>query len=202
MVDTFRFYDDGPTVDTTALLNTTIQNFQFCTTMNIFDEEIMYWIRLRSTTWFFRFLVDQYNNSRWLSMFKMTKGSVFCLAKIIKPHIEKKNTKFWLVVSILVRIAYTLFKLMHAKNYTICSEMFTIGWSIVSKILKEVVHAINNCFWHEISWPSIDKLQETQSKFQDLCSLPNVIGILDSAYFSISKPHVSLTNYFYFNTRG
>ena len=38
VLDILNFFDDAPAVDTTALLQTNIQNFQFCSVVNMFDE--------------------------------------------------------------------------------------------------------------------------------------------------------------------
>ena len=197
-----KFVDNSPAVNIVPLLQTSIQNFQFCSAVNMFDEEITYWVRPRSTTWFSRFLIEQYDSSRWLSMFRMTKDAVFALAQMLEPHVQKKDTNYRLAVPVLVRVCCALFKLTHGANYTICSEMFAIGRSTVSKILREVVQAINECCRDEIKWPCIDKLCEIQDKFQDLCSLPGVVGAIDGVHFSISKPCVSPAEYFYFKKGG
>jgi len=65
--------------------------------------------------------------------------------------------------------------------------MFTIGRNIVCKILREVVHAINNTLKHEVLWPSPPKHRRTQLKFKDLHSLPTIIGAIDGMYVAIAK---------------
>ena len=84
----------------------------------------------------------------------------------------------------------------------ICSELFAIGRSTVSKILWEVVHAINDTFRHEISWPTGDRMLETQEKFLDLCSLPAVVGAIDGMQVSIAKPNFGAIDYYYFKSGG
>lgn len=137
-------HDRAPS-DTVELLLSTFQNFNFCSSLNVFHDEVQYWVKPRSTTWFSRFLLQQYDNNRWISMFRMTKPAVFALSQVLRPNIERKNTTYRLAVPVLVRVACTLFKLTHGANLTVCSKMFAIGRSTVSKILREVVHAINEC---------------------------------------------------------
>lgn len=80
--------------------------------------------------------------------------------------------------------------------------MFTVRRSTVSKILREVVNAINETLRQEILWPTGQRLRETQAKFSDLCGLPGVVGAIDGTHISISKPQVGATDYFYFKSGG
>jgi hypothetical protein len=148
-----------------SMLRTTLHNYRICTAFMFFEEDLGFWVKPRSTTWFSCFLLEQYDNNRWVQMFRMTKPAVFALAGLLKPHVEKADTKYRLAVPVIVRVACTLFKLSHAANYTICSEMFAIGRSTVSKLLREVVHAINVTMRHKIVWPSGDRLHEKQTNF-------------------------------------
>jgi hypothetical protein len=49
-------------------------------------------VKPRSTTWFYKFLIEQYDNDQWLENFYLTKASVFSLDDLLQPLIEKKNT--------------------------------------------------------------------------------------------------------------
>lgn len=137
-----------------------------------------------------------------MSFFYMTKASVFALTEVVRPHIQKKDTKYRVAIPAVVRVACALFKLMHGVHYSVSSEMFAIGKSTVSKILREVVYAINIYLRHEISWSTIDNLHENEAKFYNLCSLPAVVGAIDGTHISLSKPCFSLADYYYFKRGG
>jgi hypothetical protein len=70
----------------------------------------------------------------------------------------------------------------------ICSEMFGVGTSTVSKMLRDTIHAINEVVRHEIAWLVGFKLVETQNDFKDLCGLPRVVGTIDGTHTRIRKP--------------
>lgn len=108
-----------------------------------------------------------------------TKNSVFTLSELLKPSVEKRNTRYRLAIPVVVRVACTLFKLTHGANLTICSEMYVFGQSTVSKMLREVVYAINDSLKQELKWPTGDKLRDMQEKFASLCSLPALVGAID-----------------------
>lgn len=107
-----------------------------------------------------------------------------------------------MVVLVLIRIACTLFKLSHGASLFICSEMFAVGKSTVSMMLREVVHAINKVLRHENAWPTGQRLLETQAEFRRLYGLPAVVGAIDGTHVSISKPKLGLVDYFYFKSGG
>lgn len=104
----------------------------------------------------------------------------------MRPHVQRDNTRYRLAIPVLIRVACTLFKLAHDANLTVCSEMFATGRSTVSLVLRKVVHAINDTLQSEILWPSGKRLLKTQSKFEDLCGLPGVVGAIDGMHVAIS----------------
>jgi len=78
---------EASVMDTLSLLSTTLHNYRLCFVAYPIIDEISTWVKSRSTIWFSHFLLEEYNNSRWISMFRMTKGSVFALAEILKLDI-------------------------------------------------------------------------------------------------------------------
>ena len=85
-------------------------------------------MKLRSTTWFSWFVIEEYDNDRWSSMFRMTKASVFELSNQLRPLIQKQDTRFRLAIPV-VRVACTLLKLAHATSMRLCSELFA-NWHL------------------------------------------------------------------------
>jgi len=191
-----------PVLNMAALFSSTVNNFRLSCSPFPVNDEVAYWVKSRSTAWFSRFLLEQYDDSRWVAMFRMPKQSVFSLADFLKTDVEKKNTKYRLAVPVLIRVACTLFKLTHGANLTVCSEVFAIGRNTVCKILREVVHAINDNLKQEVCWPSRERIRRNQVRFEELCSLPGVVGAIDGVHVAIAKPSASPADYFHFKTGG
>ena len=135
-------------------------------------------------------------------MFRMSKPAVQSLAAILKPTVQKKNTKYHLAIPIIVRVVCTLFKLSHGASLFICSEMFAIGRNTVSLVLREVVQAINVTLRSEITRPTGEKMLQTEAAFQELCGLLGVLGAIDGTHVSINKSRFGAADYFYFKTGG
>lgn len=138
-----------------------LQTFTLCPTFDLLNDDIRYWVKPRSTTWFSRFLLGEYDSTRWLQTFRMTKPTVFSLAELLTPHVQKKDTNYRLAIPVVIRMACTLFKLTHGTSLFICSEFFAIGKSTVCNILRDVMHAINDTLGHNLSWPTSDRLRDT-----------------------------------------
>jgi hypothetical protein len=134
--------------------------------------------------------------------FRMTKRAVFTLAEILKPHVQKHDTRYRLAIPVIIRVACTLFKLAQGASLLICLEMFVVGTNTVSKMLRETVHAINDVLRHEIVWPTGVKFLETQNAFKDLCGLPGVVGAIDGTHIAIRKPRHGPADYYYFKSGG
>ena len=147
----------GPIEDPLAIISSCLLNLHFPTSLYVLPDDLGFWVKPRSTTWFSRFLMAEYDDRRWLEMFRMTKRSVFALSDLLAPHVRRKDTKYRVVIPVLIRIACTLFKLTHGASLFICSEMFAIGKSTVCSILRDVVHAVNNSLRHNITWPTGDR---------------------------------------------
>ena len=77
---------------------------------------------------------------------------VLCLAFLLSPPIEKKNTNYLRAIPIVVHICCTFYKLAQGASLIQCFESFTVGVTIVCKILHDVVYAINVEFRSQIQW--------------------------------------------------
>jgi len=88
--DPFRLnFDESPVMDTLSLASATLHYFRLSLVPYPMTDEVVWWVKPRSTTWFSRFLLEQYDNSRWLSMFRMTKESVFSLVDLLNHMLRK-----------------------------------------------------------------------------------------------------------------
>jgi hypothetical protein len=121
---------------------------------------------------------------------------------LLRPYIEKRDTCYRLAIPAVVRIAVMLFKLAQGSTLLLCSELFAVGRSTISEIMKEVVMAINVVLRNEIKWLRGVKAIQTQNAFKEVCGLPDVLGAIDCTHISISKPKVGSEDYYHFKSGG
>jgi hypothetical protein len=58
-----------PSFDVDVVTHATLHNFRICNIFSLLDDDLGFWVKPRSTTWFSRFLLDQYDDHRWVKMF-------------------------------------------------------------------------------------------------------------------------------------
>lgn len=187
---------DSQTMDMDGVTHAVLQHWQLWNSLTVLDDDLGNWVKPRSTTWFSRFLLEEYGDDRWIQMFRMTKRSVLSLAQVLKVSIQK-DTNCRLAIPVLVRLACTLFKLSHGVSLLVCSEMFAVEHNTVSIMFRDIVHALNVALRSEISWPTGNALHSTAAEFYQLCGLPGVLGAIDSTQIPISKPEHDSADYYH-----
>jgi hypothetical protein len=195
-------YEQDRNSDVHEFTAASLHTFRLWNVFTMFDVDLGYWIKPRSTTWFSRFLFEEYGHERWITLFRMTKPAIFALSDLLDPHVKKQDTKYRLAIPVLVCVALTLFKLTQGTSLLVCSEMFAVGKNTCSAILRGTVRAINEVLRHEISWPTGEKLQQIQLDFQELCGLPAVAGAIDGTHINISRPKYGAEDYYHFKSGG
>ena len=179
-----------------------LHHFRVTNVLSLFDADLGFWVKPRSTTWFSQFLLGKYDDDWWIHLFHMMKLATFALVELLKPTVDRQNKKYRLAIPKVVRVACILFKLTHGASLFVCSKMFAVGKNMVSLILIDIVFAINKALCQKIAWPSGDYLRQFQVDFFDLCRLPIVNGTINGIHFSICKPRVDVIDYFYFKPNG
>jgi hypothetical protein len=189
-------------VDMNTIVASVLHDFRLAHVRTILDEELGFWVRPRSTTWFSQFLLHEYEDDRWVANFRFTKAAMFRMAAVLAPLCERQDTKYRRAVPMRVRLACALYKLVQGASLLICSEMFAVGQSTVSVCLRDVVHAVNLQFRAKISFPRGNRLLNVMNDFQEFCGLPAVAGAIDGTHICIRKPYVGPEDYFYFKSSG
>lgn len=201
--DTLMYDVAGPQAhDYVSVAEAVFNHFRLWSNLSVVDEDLGFWVKPRSTVWFSRFLLEEYDDHRWVQLFRMTKTSIFSLARLLTPHIQRQDTNYRAAVPVIVRLSCVLFKLSQGASLLICSEMFAIGRSTVSIILREVVHGLNVVLKHEMQWPRGERLNSIVGDFHSLCGLPAVAGAIDGTHFGIKKPRIGSVDYYYFKSGG
>lgn len=103
------------------ITTTALNQWRLFNTLALVDEDLGFWVKPKSTTWFTRFIMQEYDNARWIQMFCMTKRALLALAQHLLPTVKKKDTRYRAAVPVTVKVACTLFKLSHGATLLICS---------------------------------------------------------------------------------
>lgn len=183
-----------------AISAAALHDRQLCCGLLCVTDDLRYWVKPRSTTWFNEFLVNVYDDRRWIQMFRMSKASIAELCNALRPVIQKQETKFRVAIPVEVRVCCAIYKLAQGANIGVCSELFAIGRSTVGKVLREVVRGICLQFKQAIQWPTGQCLRDIMQGFQDWCGLPSVHGAIDCTQIKIRRPNVFAEDYYYYKS--
>ena len=130
----------------------------------------------------------------------MSKQGIFTLARILRPHLQKKDTCYCKAILVVVKVACAFYKLTQGASLLHYSKMFAIGKSMICLAVWDFVCAVNVELQSEISWPKGNSLLTTMANFQEWCGLHSVVGAIDGLHFHIKKPSMMPKDYFYFKT--
>jgi hypothetical protein len=162
------------------------------------SEGDRWWVKCHSITWFEQFALTEYDDHRWIELFRMSKATLLRISERVHPIIGKDDTNFRSCVPTRTRVAAALFKIAHNAHLVIVTELFGLGRSIVGTILREVVGAINIVFGDLIRWPEGGDMQDVVSEFFAFSGMPSVHGAIDYTHISIAKPKICPEDYFYY----
>jgi hypothetical protein len=96
MNDVVLAQEDDPNMATMNV--SSLHTYRLCNLFFVFNEDLGYWVKPRSTTWFTRFLMEQYEDDCWFESLRMSKVVVFNLKELLRSHILKRDTRYRLAV--------------------------------------------------------------------------------------------------------
>lgn len=158
----------------------------------LLNQELSDWVKARSTTWYSKFHMPQYDDKRWIEHFQVSRSFVRQLIEKLKHKMEKKDTKYKCAILVSIRIACSFYKLAHALEYLQCSELFAIGKSIVHLMFRKFVHVVNDVFKAQLRWLERERLFQIMDKFKKLLGLLGIQGAIDAIQIHIQKPKVAI----------
>ena len=124
------------------------------------------------------------------------------LLDLVRPHIEKEDTKFRKAISAAERLAITLRFLATGDSQQALSFSFRVGKATVCKIVAETSDAIYSVLKETyLSPPKIkeDWLRIAQ-EFEDKWNMAHTIGYIDEKHVRTERPKLSGT--LYYNYKG
>jgi hypothetical protein len=81
-------------VNMETIVSSILHDFRISNASALLRAEVGYWVLFRSSAWFSQFLMYEYDDTRWVKNFRMTKDSIFRMADILSPFVQKQDTSF------------------------------------------------------------------------------------------------------------
>jgi hypothetical protein len=103
------------------------------------------------------------------------------------PKLSNENTWYMLVILVEVHITCVLYRLTQRCNLVVCSNLFIVGQSIVSLVIKQIITTINLTFNKLIYWPTWPIWKQLCTWLQTFVGFANIHGAIINTNFFISK---------------
>ena len=145
-------------------------------------------------------MVGLYREGWWKENLRMSRHTFTIIYAVLRPYIEKQNTRMREAISVEKRVAVTVWKLATNIEYRTLSALFGIGRSTVGEIIIETCKAITKLLPRYVKIPRGDSLKEVIKGFEECWGFPQAAGAIDGSHIPIIKPKDSASDYY--NRKG
>ena len=133
----------------------------------------------------------------------MSRDTFTILCDELRPHIERRRTRFRKPVSVEVRVAVTIWRLGTNVEFRTIAELFGLGRSTVGEIVLDTCTCdaiTSHLLPRYVHVPHNDRLKEVVDGFEHRWSFPQTVGAIDGSHIPILKPKDSASDYY--NRKG
>ncbi|XP_042320621.1 protein ALP1-like [Sceloporus undulatus] len=145
-----------------------------------------WWVRPRErSNWWSTEVLQNWDNEMWISNFRMPKETLFVLAGILKPEIQRGESNFRSPISVKQRVAMTIWWLSSPLMYRKVASRFEIGRSTAAEIAIEVCLAMEKLLLRKTV--QLGNYHKIMDGFQKL-GFPHCIGAIDGTHVTVCPP--------------
>jgi len=86
------FNNLNPIVETNTkffLIIVALHHLQLQSCLLVLSQELRHWVKPRSTKLFFRFLLTENDDDRWVENFRLTKSTLFMIVNQLWPYVDE-----------------------------------------------------------------------------------------------------------------
>ncbi|XP_042310056.1 putative nuclease HARBI1 [Sceloporus undulatus] len=137
------------------------------------------------TNWWSDEVLQRWDNDMWVSNFRMSKETLFDLASILRPELERGESRFRSPIPVEKRVALTIWWLSSPLMYRKAASRFEVGISTAAEIAIEVCLAMEKLLLRKTI--QLGNYHTIMDGFQRL-GFPHCIGAIDGTHISVCPP--------------
>lgn len=158
-----------------------------------------YWMLPRPQTSWFEIHYNDRNipEDYFRRQMRMSRNSFDLLLNILRPYIQRENTRLRPCISPERVLAIALYRLAHGGTYENAGVAMNIGKTTAYEAFWDVVDRLHEIRGEYIKFPTTAAETATEiATFQDYSDLPNIAGAIDGTHIKIKRPRQSGHDYF------
>ncbi|XP_042310079.1 uncharacterized protein LOC121923591 [Sceloporus undulatus] len=132
--------------------------------------------------WWENFMHETTDDAKWIEQFRMSRGTLFEIAEVLRPKLERQRTIMREAISVEKRVAIVVWWLSNLERYREVATQFGIGRSTVGDIVLEVCFAIELLLAPQMI--CMGDHQKIMEGFRSL-GFPHCIGAMDKTHVAI-----------------
>ena len=153
------------------------------------------WAYERQEFWFNRMLYDLQEdenfNLHWRQDFRMTLPTFMKIVELVRPRMEKRDTRFRRAIPIEKRVAIAIWRLSTGNSFRTVSKTFAVGKSTAVSITRKFCREMRRLAHLFIKFPS--NRRETAQAIEQfkMCydtQIPQAVGAIDGTHINIVAP--------------
>ncbi|XP_048340802.1 putative nuclease HARBI1 [Sphaerodactylus townsendi] len=146
-----------------------------------------YWVYPhRSMDWWKNCVLAQWEDSRWVRNFRMSRRTFMWLVDILKPHLFHQDTQMRHAWPVDLRVAMSLWYLANKNSFREVQEQFGVGLTTVADAVHEFCMVVE-----EVLVPRLVKLTDPMEQimlgFAEI-GFPQCVGAVDGCHIPIQNP--------------
>ncbi|KAM6472263.1 uncharacterized protein PHA67_004530 [Liasis olivaceus] len=138
-----------------------------------------------SRHWWENFVLENLEDDKWIEHFRMSKGTLFEIAELLRPQLHRQRTIMREAISVEKRVAIAVWWLSNLECYREVAVQFGVGRSTVGEIVLEVCFAIEHQLAHRTIY--LGDYQQIMDGFQKM-GFPHCIGVMDRTHLPVVSP--------------
>lgn len=154
------------------------------------------WTTTRTTDWWERVAMTEFQPSDWLEKFRMSKETFLQLCDRLRPRLARQDTSFRLALPVEKRVAVALWRLASNVEYRTISALFGVGKSTVCRCVRDMCHAIVALLVPVYLRPPGEReLEASAQLFLSKWGFPHCVAAVATLHTAIITPSDNASDY-------
>uniref|UniRef100_A0A8D0E4K9 DDE Tnp4 domain-containing protein n=1 Tax=Salvator merianae TaxID=96440 RepID=A0A8D0E4K9_SALMN len=143
-----------------------------------------WWVCPTEQHWWEQSMLKNWDDEGWIENFRMSRGTLFEIAEMLRPQLQRQRTVMREAISVEKRVAMAVWWLSNLKCYREVAMQFGVGRSTVGQVVLEVCFAITHLLGCQTIY--LDDYKKIMDGFRKM-GFPHCVGVLDAIHVPVTS---------------